>query len=165
MIATLASTVALSGAVFAEDLLLRLDGIKGESTRQKDEIDITSFSWGFSQATSGGKSSVERFVVKKNVDVSSPLLVQNLLSGRTIANATFVVRRDSSDRAATTFIQIDLKDVKVVELSLNGTDSGRPTESVAFTFSKLTYQYFPVDKSGKPGPAITTTWDLGSGKH
>lgn len=161
----LAFTLCVSGAALADDLLLRVDGVRGESTRQRDEIDISSFSWGFSQPDASGRgtgaaaarAAPERFVVKKFVDAASPAFVQHLLDGRAIKSATFVVRRSGGGAKPT--IQIDLTNVRVVDVQVTGSDSGRPTETVSFTFSKLSYQYFPLDKAGNPGPAVVAIWD------
>ena len=68
----------------AVDYFLKIDGIKGESQdkNHKDEIDVTSFSWGMAQqgtASKGGgmgagKIAVTDMKIVKEVDAASPKL-------------------------------------------------------------------------------------------
>ena len=68
----------------ASDYLLKVDGIKGESTdsKHKDEIEIESFSWGATQpgsfSTGGGggagKVSFQDIHFTQKYDKSSPVL-------------------------------------------------------------------------------------------
>lgn len=168
-LAALASTLVFSAAAVADDLFLKLDGIAGESVVRghEKEIDIESFQWGFSQQSTAragggagaGKPAFQDFSVTKRVDTSSPVLLQTLLQGRSIKTATFVAHKANAERGST-LIKIVLENVRVTDIKLTGSESGEPTESVSLSFTKLSYHYFPVDRAGKQGPAVSATWDV-----
>ena len=40
----------------------------------------------------------------------------------------------------------------------------RPTESVTIAFSAIRYTYTPFDEQGRPGAAVTTAWNIVTGK-
>jgi type VI secretion system secreted protein Hcp len=160
------SVLALSSAAWADDYLLKIDGIKGESTIQKDEIDVTAFSWGFSTPDGQTKAQPQRLVISKFVDSASPALTQQLFDGRVIKNLTLTVRRPRGKDAATFIaIKVDLTDVRVVDIHVSAGGNQRPVESVAFAFSKVTFQYTPLDVSGKPVGASSATLDFATQKR
>jgi type VI secretion system secreted protein Hcp len=158
-ILSVTSVLALASAAFADDYFLKVDGVKGESARQKDEIDISSFAWGFSSADSRSKPTASRFTVHKLVDSTSPVLLQHLLDGRPIKAVTFTTRKPG-ERQSTPLVEMKLEDVRILDVQVAGSEGGRPSEQVSFSFSKLSYKYFPQDKTGKgAGPSVEANWD------
>lgn len=167
--AVLTSILATSALVFAgAEMFLKLDGIAGESqdARQKGAIEVLAWSWGASSSggsaaagTARSKSTADLFVVNKFVDAASPLLLQHVQQGKAIKSATFIVRAPGATPRE--FLKITLHSVSVVSIKASGNHSdARPTESVSFNFSKVTYEYVPQDKSGKSGAAISVAWDV-----
>lgn len=87
----------------AVDYYLKIDGIKGESQDKthKDEIDVTSFSWGMAQqgtASKGGGMGAGRVAVTdikitKEVDAASPKLFDACFTGKHIPNAQLTCRK------------------------------------------------------------------------
>ena len=83
----------------AIDVYLQIDGIKGESSdaTHKDWIECQTVEWEVLQpksatASSGGGHTAERcehkeLVLSKLADLSTPLLLQNCSSGKTIPKA------------------------------------------------------------------------------
>ncbi len=93
----------------ASDYLLKIEGIKGESTdsKHKDEIEIESFSWGATQpgtfSTGGGggagKVSFQDLHFTSRVSVASPNLMVACASGQHIKVATLTVRKAGKEAA------------------------------------------------------------------
>jgi type VI secretion system secreted protein Hcp len=87
----------------AVDYFLKIDGIKGESQdkNHKDEIDVTSFSWGMAQqgtASKGGgmgagKIAVTDMRIVKEVDAASPKLFDACFTGKHIPTAQITCRK------------------------------------------------------------------------
>lgn len=153
---SLTSVLALSSPAFAEEMSLKIDGVKGESTSFKDEISATSFAWGFTQDASG-RAVPQRFNVQKLVDSTSPVLLQRLLDGQVTKTLTFYIRKVASKPH--TVAQIELSDVRVADVQAGGSNGTVPTEQVTFTFSKVHYQYFPIDAAtGKPSTTVSVKW-------
>jgi type VI secretion system Hcp family effector len=152
------SVLALTSAAYADDYSLKVDGVKGESTKQKEEIDISSFSWGFSTPDAKSRPTASRFTVHKFVDSSSPILLQHLLDGRVITSVTFITRKSAGDKAQI-LVEVKLEDVRVVDVQVAGGEGARASEQVSFTFSKLSYKYFTQDKAGKAGSSAEAKWD------
>ena len=74
-----------------EDYFLKIDGVKGESQddKHKDEIHVSSFTFGVTNAgtggsnlgSGGGRSSVQDMHFTKTVDASSPNLFLGCATG------------------------------------------------------------------------------------
>ncbi len=160
----------------ASDYLLKLEGIKGESSdaRYPGTIEVSSFSWGVSNpasTTAGGggtgKASFQDFHFVCNNDKSSPLLMLACAQGNHIPSATLYVRKPSSDptggEAPAEYMEITLTDILVSSFSSNaappatpGGPRPLPTESFSLNFSKIEYQVKPADGSA----AVKTGWDV-----
>jgi type VI secretion system secreted protein Hcp len=115
----------------AVDYFLKLDGIAGESTddKHKGEIDILSFSWGASNPAAGssgggGKLSLQDIHFGKNVDVSSPLLLQNCANGQHIKSGLITCRKAGGGQVE--FLKITMSDIVVSSYNpgSNPTDTG-----------------------------------------
>ena len=95
------SLVASSTAAFANDMFLKIDGIKGESadSKHKDEIEVLSWSWGESNGaarTARGKQSaacIQDLHFTKYIDSASPGLIMSGVTGDVAQSAVLVVRR------------------------------------------------------------------------
>jgi type VI secretion system secreted protein Hcp len=87
---------SLTGAFAAYDAFIYFDGIQG--TRPDNAIEISSFSWGQSQAGtqssgSGGGAGKVRFhdlTITKHTDSASPKLMQACASGQHFSQVRFV---------------------------------------------------------------------------
>src|SRR5688500_15414803 len=87
----------------AQDMFLKLDDIKGESTdsAHAGEIDVLSWSWGMSQSGSthtgqgsgAGKVTVQDISVTKYVDSATPNLLKMCCNGKHFQKAVLTVRK------------------------------------------------------------------------
>lgn len=142
------------------DYFLKIPGVPGESTDEghKDWINLLSYSWGMSNsggATGGGggagKASFGDITFVKEVDKSTPLLLEACADGRNIRDVQFNVRKPG---AATDFYSVRLEGARCSVLQQEGDQSTPPTEEVAFYYNKITFEYYPQDKKGAIGEPV-----------
>ena len=86
----------------ANDIFLKVDGIKGEATdvNHPNEIEVVSWNWGVSESfrssagsgVVGGSPKIANLVVRKHVDKASPLLLKACATGEHIKDGTITVR-------------------------------------------------------------------------
>lgn len=154
----------------AIDMMIKIDGIKGESQIDKhtDEIDIESYSFGMLQTGIGhvgggsgaGKVSMQDLHFTKRVDASSHALMLACAAGTHIKEALLTVRR-AGDKPLE-YLKIKLEDVLVSSVqdgASNGTEI--PTEQVALNFAKVYFGYTKQKKDGSAdGAALEFKWDV-----
>src|SRR3954447_4167635 len=87
-----------ASAPAAQDVLLKLDGIPGESVdaRHADEIEVLSYSWGVT-AADGASAQFEGFSFKKRVDRASARLFVSAASRQAIRSALLTVRKSGQN--------------------------------------------------------------------
>jgi type VI secretion system secreted protein Hcp len=152
----------------ASDYLLEIDGIKGES---KDKfhpgaIEVSSFSWGVSNAGSGGsgggggagKASFQDLHFTTKVHKASPLLMLRCAAGKHIPSAILTCRK-AGDKPFE-YLKIKLEDVLISSYQTGGAGGDVPTDQVSLNFTKITYSYYPESATGAPGVPVTTSWDI-----
>ena len=166
LLVTAAARAVLSlppAALAASDYFLKIQGIEGESTdeRHKGEIEILSWSLGASVVTAStqqraaGKSCVQDIAFTKNVDLASPPLLANAVTGLNVPAATFTARK--AGERAHEYLKIELKDVLVTSVSSGGSTGGIPVENVTLGFSSMTLKYEAQGPTGGPGKVVQVT--------
>jgi type VI secretion system secreted protein Hcp len=161
------------GSSMATDIFLKIDGIKGEATdvNHKDEVELLGWSWGVSEVlissggggTVGGAPKVGNLAISKQVDKASPRLLEACLTAKHIDEVVLTQRRAGAGKFS--FLAITLKDVLISSLSDSDMGSApRPTENVAFVFSKVIYEYVPQKPNGQPDTPVTLRWDVKANK-
>ena len=158
----------------ASDYLLKIDGIKGESTASshKDTIEILSFSWGVSNQGSfssgggggAGKVSFQDLHFSAPVSKASPLLFKRAVTGQHIKKATLFVRKSGGNQGD--YYVIKLSDILVSSYQTKPSDSSDavPTDHFALSFAKIEFSYKPQNADGSLGGALTATYDLKAAK-
>lgn len=152
----------------ATDMFLKLDGIKGESqdSKHKEEIEITSFSFGVHQlgsASSGGgagtgKASFDDLHVSKRADKATPIFMQKSATGEHIKNAVLTVRKAGKDQQE--YYTIKMTDLIVSGVTNLGTDGEVPSEQVSLNFSTIEFTYKEQKQDGSLGGTTKFGWDL-----
>lgn len=155
----------------ATDIILEVDGIKGESEKVKNAMDVVSWSWGVAnqgswQDGSGagtGKCDVHDLTVTKYVDSATPNLMVACCAGEHVSKASLTLRK--AGKKPLDYLTIEMKDVFIsgVETSSSGQDD-RFTENVSLNFAKVEIAYTPQDKSGSGGGAVTAGYDIQKGE-
>lgn len=157
---------SMSNAYAAVDMFMKIDGVDGESQKvgHVNEIDVLSWSWGMSQSATvagagGGKASVHDFTITKLTDKSTPNLMLDLLSGKHITDATFVIRK--SGEKPLEYLQIKMTDVIISSINMGGSSGDdRPTETVTLNFAKFEVQYVPQKPDGTGDAPVKIGWDI-----
>jgi type VI secretion system secreted protein Hcp len=158
----------------ASDYLLKIDGIKGESTdsKHKDEIEIESFSWGCTQPGTfqsgggggAGKVSFQDIHFTTRVNVASPNLMVACASGQHIKVATLTVRKAGKDQQE--YYVIKLSDNLVSSYQSGGSEGSNalPVDQFSINFSKIEFEYKTQKADGSLGPSVKGGWDLKANK-
>jgi len=158
----------------ASDFLLEIDGIKGESQDSKHEgtIEISSFSWGASNAGSmasgsgggAGKVSYQDIHFTTTVNKSSPLLALHCSNGQHIKKATLFVRKAGKDQHD--YYVIKMEDLLVSSFQSGGSEgsSSLPTDQFSLNFPKIKFEYKIQDEKGAVKPGAEFGWDLKANK-
>lgn len=172
-----AASIAPSTA--AADIFLRFEDAQGNLTiagesvdaKHKDEIDILSYSQSFknavSDATGGGggagKVTCGDITVLKNIDKSSPKLIEKVVTGKHIDKAVLTFR--SVGRAALEYYVVTLEDVLVT--SIDQTDQNNPArifERVTLNSAQFKFSYQQQKVDGQLLPAVQFKFDCRTNK-
>ncbi len=148
----------------ADDLFLKLEGVKGDSVaaNHKDEIQILSFSMGHSRpfdASAGGgagssKPSFSDLNVQSTLSSASPKLAELCAIGKSIPTAKLFVQGTSGSKAPGDYYVVELEEVHITSFYTSASASGsKPTESYSLSFSKISWTYKPSVADGKASAA------------
>lgn len=158
----------------ASDYVLKIDGIKGESTdsKHKDEIEIESFSWGCTQPGSfasgggggAGKVAFQDIHFTSRVSVASPNLMIACASGQHIKVATLTVRKAGKDQQE--YYIVKLSDNLVSSYQSGGSEGSNalPVDQFSLNFSKIEFEYKSQKPDGTLGAPVKGGWDLKANK-
>lgn len=161
-----AAACALSQGVAAvDDMFGKFTGIDGESIVKGHEkwIEILSYSWGATNGGPPGKVQFEDFSFTKLYDSSSPPLLLNLAQGTHIDEAIFEFTKTTGSATPEVYLRYEFTDVLLASYGVSGgSGGGNPAESWSFNFAKVQTTYHAQDnKTGRLGPPITFTWEVG----
>lgn len=157
-----------------EQIFLKVDGLKGESTSEngKEEIEVLSYSHGImmpvTHSVSGGqrthgRAQVQDFTINKHVDATSPVFMKYCADGTDIKNITLRhLRADNVSGKAVPLFTIQMHDVLVTSVSGGGSD--QPMESISFNFSKVDWTYGAQTVDAKVKGQVATSYDIGKAK-
>lgn len=168
--AAIATSIATTVAAFAaNDMFLKIAGIKGESAdhKHKGEIEVLAWSWGIAtpltpQSGSGsgaGKTVVHDISFSKRVDSATPILFLHAANGGFIKEVTLVVRKTGKDQLE--YIKIKLTGVRVASVKNHAVPAADAVmEEVTLAFEKVEYEYRSQSADGTAGPAVQFGWDV-----
>jgi len=153
----------------SNDMFIKLDGIKGESTddKHKGEIDVVSWTWGSSQpggaqgqgGTGRGKAIVNDLTFTKVNDCATPVLLGMHLTGTPIKTAVLTMRK--AGKTALEYTKITMTDCIVTAVDHGGTaESVGHTETVSLMFGTVKYEYTPQNADGSGGAVVTMGFNI-----
>ena len=157
-----------------QSMFLKIDGINGECIQDKfkDQIEIYSFSTGFSQPTSALRSSegggttakphCSELSFSKRYDIASPPICQALWEGKTIAKAVLTLCR-SDGEGLLDYLTITLYNVIISNYNVSG-GGDLPGETFSMNYSKIDISYKKQKDGGLPGGNAAASYDLSGGK-
>ncbi len=160
----------------AIDVYLQIDGIKGESSdgTHKDWIECLSIEWEVLQpksatASSSGGHTAERcehkeIQVSKLADLSTPLLLQNCSSGKTIPKAKFEFMRADGKGERIKYFEIELVNVLISTVSPKVISGDILRELVGLKYSQVKWKYIQQKIGGGSGGNTSGGWDLSTNK-
>ena len=167
----LAGAVAAGAALpttAGADIFLDLEGIDGESqdSKHKNEIDILSYTQSFRRTvTSGaggatsGKVNIGDITVLKNIDKSSPKLIEAVATGKHIPKATITFR--SVGEKAPEYYVVTLTDVLITAVDqTDQPDPAKIVERVQLNATKFEYEYREQKADGSLGAPIKFGYDI-----
>ena len=163
------SVIVVAGAVAlavpaqapaATDAFLHLNGIQGESNTLgfENDISVVDWSWGADRASGAAKASTHDITIKKNVDRSSPALLQRLYSGQAIADGALINRK--AGQQPFVFLKFCFTNLRVTSVDLAGPGDEGVEETVSFSFGSLVEKYTQQASDGSAGSSFTFGWDL-----
>jgi type VI secretion system secreted protein Hcp len=159
----------------ATNAYIKLDGIDGGSTSENHakEIEVMSWSHGFSQPTSpvrstAGSGSVEQanhsnFTFTKYIDSATDDLLKQCWTGKQFKKATVTCYRadGAADNKPVEYLKIEMEHVVVSNFSISGGAGDIPVENVSLDYGIVKYTYLPQKKAdGTAGSAQPIKHDL-----
>jgi type VI secretion system secreted protein Hcp len=155
-----------SGSAF---VVLKVDGLDGESKLigHENEIDVLSWHWNMSQSGSmhigggggSGKATVEDLILTKYVDKSSAGLMIHCLNGTHLGEAILTVVK--SGEKPLEYLTMTMTPVLVTSVSIGDNENyGRVIETVTLNFAKVEFNYIPQKDDGTPDAAIKYIWNI-----
>jgi type VI secretion system secreted protein Hcp len=136
----------------ASDYLLELEGIKGESKVLRGAVDVFSWSFGASRATTaggGGAVKFEPLLFTKHVDKCSPTLAQSCCSGKHIPKAVLHVRKAGG--GTSDYYVVTMEECLVSSFQHSSEGGGAvPTDQFSLNFAQVEVQYSTVSS----GPLV-----------
>ena len=153
----------------AQDMFLKLTGIKGESEDKahKEEIDVLAYSFGMSQSATmhvgggggGGKVAMQDVSLTKYTDKSTPELLKFCCSGKHIAEGRLIVRKAGGNPIE--YFTITMKEIIISSYSTGSAGSeDRQTENVSLNFKEISFQYIEQKKDGGEGAKPDYAWNI-----
>lgn len=159
----------------AQNFYLKLEGHEGESTSKQGakQIELLSFSHGVSMPISSGHASGvsvkhgrcdhQDLTVSKYMDKTSPGLNLACSGGTNIKTGVLTIwQADKADGEPIEFYKIELEDILVTSISVGGSGSDNPIETLTLHYNKIkwTYAVHGKDAPGGKKGNVTTGWDL-----
>lgn len=156
----------------SSDFFAKITKAPGESKKEghADEIEVLSFSWGASNASSagvGGGSGQGKAVpmdisFTHNYDKASPVLASFCAKGTHIDEVKITARK--SGEGQQDYMIITLTGAFVTSVQIGGSGGGDMVETVSCAFKKIKTEYKVQDDKGKVSPGPEFTWNLEDGK-
>jgi type VI secretion system secreted protein Hcp len=157
----------------ALDAYLFIEGVKGEATAEglKDFMEILSYSFGASNPSTvgtgaggsgAGKASLSSFNVMKFSETGSAELFQRCCLGQHFPKAKVVLRKATGDGGQASYLEYEFEEVFIDSIQWSGSSGGddRPTESLSFSFGKVTITYYKQDDKGKTTKDKQAFWNV-----
>jgi len=152
----------------AADIFLKIEGLKGESKVEahKDEIDVDSFSWGASNASSmnrgggGGvaKGDCHNVTVTGMIDKASPEFWKKCMKGEHFTEATVTLRKASGGEPVD-YLVVKMEKVYVSGWNINGSSS-TGMQSLSLSFEKVTVTYKGQNDDGSASEPVEVSYDI-----
>jgi type VI secretion system secreted protein Hcp len=151
-------------------VFLIIKGIEGESTRIKDAIEVTSFSWQESQSgqtfqgesISAGTVEMSSVGITTTLSKASPKLMLNCAKGTFFKDgATLMCKKAVTDKDP--YLKIVLTPVMISHYEVGASTGSLPTETFYLDFRKIEMEY-KVESGGQAAGTIKGWYSLAKGE-
>ncbi len=158
----------------AADFFLKIAEIEGESKdeKNKNELQIHSFSWGATNAASNplgggggaGKVSMQDFHFVINYGKHSPKLMEACATGKHIPEATLTCRKAGGEQEP--FLIWKFYDLLISSYQSGGSDGSDvlPMDQCSFGFAKIEQEYKEQTEKGTTSGTVKAGFDLKTNK-
>lgn len=109
---------------------------------------------------SAGKVEFSDITFTKQIDLSTPAIMEDVAAGHQVSGDIYLQK--TVNQKQVTYLHLRVVGVFTGDSQSSGGDV--PSESVSFAPSIITYMYTSYSAQGTPGPTLTFTWDLKSGR-
>lgn len=153
------------------DLLLTVTDVRGESADKDLPDAIELFGWGYTASSvwdpntgqTVGRVRMGELVVTKAVDISTPILIQFMVTNKLINDVKLINRKAGGNRQEG-FYRIELKGARVRSVVQKGMSTGATVleEVVTFGYKEITWLHTEQGSRGilVGGPvSYTYQWD------
>jgi len=153
----------------AQDIFLKLTGIRGESQDafHLDEIDVLAWDWSADQSSTtrtGGKCTANDLTIEHYVDRASPILMLHCLKGNHIENAVLVMRK-AGGGIPLEYLKITMDKVLITRInSVGNLNMVRPREEFQLSFASIRQEYVVQNAQGGNGGTVAAGYDIKTGK-
>ena len=161
----------------AANAFCKIEGIKGDSTRDgfKDQIEVLTWNHAVTQPVSksvSGRGSLtvsdgehSEFVIVKEMDIASPKLLLHASNGRHIPKIEITLCRQSGD-SFVQYMKYEMEDCVISTYAPTGDQDGNglPEERVGITYGKFKATYKATDTTGKETGSTACEIDRRTGK-
>ena len=157
-------------------IYMKFDGIKGDVTAAGfiDQIELDNCSFGVSRDVAmepgniknreSGMPYIQCVSISKQLDSSTPLLLQKALAGAEANNAEIVFVRTGEGGAPTEVGKYILSRAVISDYQFSGTQGAKPQESLSISFTKIECDFSQSDKDNKNGQNVKVGYDLDTAK-
>jgi len=151
------------------DIYLTLKNIKGESQDEdhKDEIEISSWSWGVSNPASRefgtgggvGRAQFQNVTVTKYTDLSTTNLAGFCATNKDIATAVISCYKAAGEKRVK-YLEITLEQCSISDFGISCGGHDIAQESAAIAYAKILMKYTPQEKDQAGGGGLEFEHDV-----
>ena len=158
----------------AVNAFLDIDGVEGESQQKgyEKKIELLSFHWGASQSATthmgtgsgSGKANIQDISFSKNLDKTSPILLQNLLQGTHFKKIVLSLRKVTG-ATQLPYLVFTMEDAILSTYSTGAGMGGddQIIENLSINFGRIKMEYTLQDSKGNAAGKTTASWDIPKG--
>jgi type VI secretion system secreted protein Hcp len=153
-------------------LYLKVEGAPGESKddKHKEWVDLDSFHWGVVQPHSAGtggglgagRASFHDLTVVASIDKANAAILGKCAKGDHLGKISISAAKAGGDQQE--YYKVDLEDVLVTAVDVNGAHGAEIKVSYSFQGSKLKSTYKEQTAKGSLGPGVDFGWDIKANK-
>jgi len=153
------------------DYFLKIPGAEGESTDKghQNEIEILSWSWGESNASShesgttggaAGKAHLQELVCTLRANKATPVLMQFCAEGTHVTDETVLTCRRAGKTPQDYFL-IKMKPVYITSYQTGGSSGDVvPVDTISLNFGAVKFEYCPQKEDGSLDAAVEGAYDV-----